>query len=108
MKLLPLFLLATTALAEPPPPVESEVCVYAGTPAGVMAAIAAARQGHTVSLVDINAHTGGMVSGGLVATDMGDRKTVGGLADDFFVRIVRFYREKYGADSPRTSRSLMR
>ena len=58
-----------------------------------------ARQWHSVSLVDINAHTGGMVSGGLAATDMGDRKTVGGLADDFFLRIVRFYREKYGADS---------
>lgn len=63
-------LLATAALAEPLPPVESEVCVYGGTPAGVMAAIAAARQGHSVALVDINAHTGGMVSGGLVATDM--------------------------------------
>ncbi len=30
-----------------------------------MAAVAAARQGHTVSLVDINAHTGGVVSGGV-------------------------------------------
>ena len=78
LHLLPLFLLANAALAEPP--IESEVCVYGGTPAGVMAAVAAARQGHSVALVDINAHTGGMVSGGLVATDMGDRKTVGGLA----------------------------
>ena len=43
----------------------------------------AARMGHTVSLVDIHAHTGGVVSGGLVATDMGDRKTVRGLADEF-------------------------
>ena len=65
-----------------------------------MAAVAAARLGHTVSLVDINAHTGGVVSGGLVATDMGDRKTVGGLADEFFLRIVRHYREKFGEDSP--------
>lgn len=68
--LLPLFLLVATALAESPPPVESELCVYGGTPAGIMAAIAAARQEHRVALIDINAHTGGMVSGGLVATDM--------------------------------------
>ena len=64
-----------------------------------MAAVAAARQGHTVALVDINNHVGGVVSGGLVATDMGDRKTVGGLADEFFKRIVKYYAEKYGADS---------
>ena len=79
--------------------VRREVIVYGGTPAGVMAAIAVARQGHTVALVDLNAHVGGVVSGGLVASDMGDRKTVGGLADDFFKRIVKFYADKYGADS---------
>ncbi len=50
--LLPLFLLATAALAEPPPPVESEICVYGGTPAGVMAAVAAERQGHSMARVD--------------------------------------------------------
>ena len=93
--LLPLFLLATAALAEPPPPIESEVCVYGGTPAGVMAAVAAARQGHSVSLVDINAHVGGVISGGLVNTDIGDRKTVGGLADEFLRRAVKYYADKY-------------
>lgn len=88
------FSLLATASAK-----DADVIVYGGTPAGIMAAIAAARQGHTVALIDINAHLGGMVSGGLVATDMGDRKTVGGLADDFFKRIVKYYTEKYGADS---------
>ena len=92
--------LAAAACAEPAPPIDSEVCVYGGTPSGVMAAVAAARHGHTVALVDINAHTGGVVSGGLVVTDMGDRKTVGGLADEFFLRIVRHYREKFGDDPP--------
>jgi len=83
----------------PTDPVHAEVIVYGGTPAGVMSAVAAARQGHAVALIDINAHVGGMVSGGLVATDIGDRKTVGGLADDFFRRIVTYYTEKYGPDS---------
>ncbi len=58
LRVLPFFLIASTANAEPP--IESEVCIYGGTPADVMAAVAAARQGHTVSLVDINAHTGGV------------------------------------------------
>ncbi|WP_395751913.1 FAD-dependent oxidoreductase [Prosthecobacter sp.] len=96
-RLLPLLLLLGTAHAEEA--IHREVVVYGGTPAGIMAAIAAARQGHDVALVEMNAHVGGMVSGGLVATDMGDRATVGGLADDFFKRIVKYYSDKYGADS---------
>jgi hypothetical protein len=92
-------LLFSPAVLKAEDSISAEVIVYGGTPAGIMASVAAARQGHAVALVDLNAHVGGMVSGGLVATDMGDRKTVGGLADDFFRRIVKFYAEKYGADS---------
>ena len=79
--------------------VQREVIVYGGTPAGVMAAVAAARQGHTVALIDINNHVGGMISGGLVNTDIGDRKTVGGLAQEFLTRAVQYYADKYGPDS---------
>ena len=76
-----------------------DVIVYEGTPSGVMAAVAAARQGHTVGLVEMNNHVGGVVSGGLCVTDIGNRATVGGLANDFFTRIIKFYTDKYGADS---------
>jgi len=79
--------------------IRSDVVVYGGTPAGIMAAIAAARLGHTVALVDVNAHVGGVVSGGLVASDMGDLATIGGLAKEFFTRIAKFYADKYGSDS---------
>ncbi|MEI7728625.1 MAG: FAD-dependent oxidoreductase [Verrucomicrobiota bacterium] len=80
--------------------VRAEVIVYGGTPGGVMTAVAAARHGHTVALVDINQHVGGVVSGGLVSTDIGDRKTVGGLADEFFKRVGKYYGDKYGTTSP--------
>ncbi len=79
---------------------KAEIVVYGGTPAGVMAAVAAARHGHSVALLDINRHLGGVVSGGLVASDMGDRTTIGGLSQEFFDRIIRYYADKYGADSP--------
>ena len=96
---LPLTVLCAAVDASAPEEEKAELIVYGGTPSGIMAAIAAARQGHSVALVELNAHLGGVVSGGLVATDMGDRKTVGGLADEFFQRIVKYYADKYGAGS---------
>jgi len=79
--------------------VDADVVVDGGTPGGVMAAVAAARSGHSVSLIDMNNHLGGVVSGGLTATDMGNRMTVGGFSKEYFDRIAKYYRDKYGADS---------
>jgi hypothetical protein len=95
------FLLAqlSSASAADPELLSLEVIIYGGTPSGVMAAVAAARNGHTVALIDINNHLGGVVSGGLTSSDMGDVKTIGGLAADFFERVRKHYRETYGADS---------
>ena len=97
-RLLALLLLAapftTVSAAE-----RSEVVVYGGTASGVMAAVAAAKHGHSVALVDLNNHVGGVVSGGLVATDMGDPATVGGLAGEFFHRVTQHYKDTYGPDS---------
>lgn len=79
--------------------IKADVIVYGGTPAGVMAAVAAGRQGNTVALIDINAHVGGVVSGGLCSSDMGDVNTVGGQAGDFFARVLEHYRDTYGPES---------
>ncbi len=80
-------------------PVKADVVVYGGTPAGVAAAIAAADKGLSVVVVEMTSHIGGMISGGLVETDIGDRKTVGGTAHRFFEDIKDYYLKKYGADS---------
>jgi lysophospholipase L1-like esterase len=79
--------------------VRSDVVVYAGTPAGITAAVAAAREGRTVSLVDLNKRVGGVISGGLTNTDIGKRWTVGGLSEEFLIRVVEYYAKKYGPDS---------
>jgi hypothetical protein len=76
-----------------------DVVVYGGTPAGIMAAVAAARHGRTVALVEPGGHVGGVVGGGLVYTDIGRRETVGGLADEFLRRVRTYYLETYGPDS---------
>ena len=70
---------------------EVDVCVYGGTSAGVIAAYTAAMSGKTVLLVEPGHHLGGMTSGGLGYTDIGNKFVVTGLARDFYRRIGEHY-----------------
>ena len=72
-----------------PKVIECDVAVYGGTPAGVTAAIQAGRMGKKVVLLSFNQHVGGMISGGLTATDAGKKESIGGLAQEFYSRIGR-------------------
>ncbi|MCX7969878.1 MAG: FAD-dependent oxidoreductase, partial [Armatimonadetes bacterium] len=56
-----------------------DVIVVGATPAGIAAAISAARLGHQVALVERTNHIGGMMTGGLSATDRRYRQASGGL-----------------------------
>jgi hypothetical protein len=71
--------------------VEADICVYGGTSGGVMAAVQAARMGKRVVLVEPGRHLGGMTSGGLSAVDIGDPRSVGGIAREYFTRLVASY-----------------
>lgn len=64
-----------------------DVAVYGGTPAGVTAAVQAARDGKSAVLISFNNFVGGMTSGGLTATDLGDKKSIGGMAFEFYQRV---------------------
>ncbi|TAE21138.1 MAG: FAD-dependent oxidoreductase [Cytophagales bacterium] len=68
-----------------------DVCVYGGTSAGVMAAVTAKRAGKSVVLIEPGKHLGGLSSGGLGATDIGNKFAVTGLARDFYRRIGKHY-----------------
>ncbi|WP_438479289.1 FAD-dependent oxidoreductase [Oleiharenicola lentus] len=76
-----------------------DVVVFGATPAGIMASVAAAQRGESVILLEPSYIVGGMLSGGLTKTDIGNRATVGGLSLEFFSRVERYYRDKYGPDS---------
>ncbi len=80
-------------------PLQVDVAVYGGSAGGVIAAVAAAREGKTVILIEPGQHVGGMVSGGLGATDVGNRLAIGGYAREFFDRVRDYYKAKYGAGS---------
>jgi hypothetical protein len=79
-----------SAAAERPAQV-FDVVVYGGTAGGVIAAVSAARMGLSVALVEPSHHLGGMVTGGLSATDHGTRIVIGGYALEFYQRIGRKY-----------------
>ncbi len=68
-----------------------DLVVYGGTASGVMTAISAAREGLQVALVEPTGHIGGMVTGGLSATDHGRKSTVGGIAREFYKRVGKEY-----------------
>ena len=77
--------------------IDVDVCVYAGTSGGVVAAVQAARMGKSVALVALNNHLGGMTTSGLGWTDIGhvDNDSgdyIQGVSREFYTRIG----EKYG------------
>ncbi|MBG9377376.1 FAD-dependent oxidoreductase [Panacibacter sp. DH6] len=68
-----------------------DVCIYGGTSAGVIAAYTAARQNKKVILIEPGKHPGGLSSGGLGYTDIGNKYVVTGLARDFYRRLGKHY-----------------
>jgi hypothetical protein len=71
--------------------VRSDICVFGGTSAGVVAAVQAARVGQKVVLTVFGGHLGGMTSGGLSQTDIGNKAAIGGIAREFYRRMGRHY-----------------
>jgi len=70
-----------------------DLVVYGGTAGGVVTAIAAAREGLRVAIVEPGQHLGGMVSGGLGKTDYGKKEVIGGYSREFFERVGKAYGE---------------
>lgn len=89
----------------------TDVLVVGGTAAGVCAAVAAAFEGATVTLLADGAHLGGMVSGGLGYTDLGDVRALGGLAARFRQDVARHYGVpvgRYAGPEPGVAERILR
>ncbi len=70
-----------------------DVVVYGGTSAGVTAAVQCSRMGKTVVLIEPTQFLGGLTTGGLGATDIGNKRAIGGLSREFYHRIHKKYLE---------------
>ncbi len=91
--------------------IAADVAVYAATSAGVCAAVAAARSGATVVLVEPGRHVGGMTSGGLGYTDVGDVRALGGMAAKFRAAVAEHYGVpvgRYAGPEPRVAEEIFR
>lgn len=76
-----------------------DLVIVGGTPGGIMAGIAAAKQGKTSVILERTAHIGGLPANGLGATDIATRGSTTGLFAEFISRVKQYYVTKYGADS---------
>jgi hypothetical protein len=69
----------------------ADLVVYGGTASGVITAYAAAKQGLKVILLEPTSHLGGMVTGGLSATDYAYFPVIGGYARAFYKQAGAIY-----------------
>ncbi|MHA4846731.1 FAD-dependent oxidoreductase [Flavitalea antarctica] len=80
-----------TLIAQVPGVITVDICIYGGSSAGVIAAYTAKKMGKSVILVEPGIRLGGLTSGGLGMTDIGNKYAVTGISLDFYRRIGRHY-----------------
>ena len=68
-----------------------DVVVYGGTSAGIASAIQSSRMGKSVVLIEPGKRLGGLTTGGLSQTDIGNKYVVGGISREFYQNINRYY-----------------
>jgi hypothetical protein len=87
--------IATRCLAAPPEDniERRSVVIYGATPAGLIAAIQLKKYGVDCVVLEPSGHLGGMTTGGLGATDIGNKSAIGGMAREFYRRIFQTYQE---------------
>ncbi|MFO7621959.1 MAG: FAD-dependent oxidoreductase [Bacteroidales bacterium] len=70
-----------------------DIVVYGGTSAGVSAAIQASRMGKSVVLIEPTSRIGGLTTGGLGQTDIGNKQAIGGIAREFYQNAKKYYQQ---------------
>ncbi len=82
--------------------VDYDICIYGATSGGIAAAIQATRMGKSVILLEPNQHIGGLTTGGLGQTDIGNKQAIGGISREFYQNIKAYYAkpENWATQSP--------
>jgi hypothetical protein len=85
------FGISSTLHSESPEQHTADIIVYGGTSAGVVAAVQAHRMGKSAIIIEPSRHLGGLSSGGLGATDIGNKAAIGGISREFYQRLGKHY-----------------
>jgi len=91
-----LFLLTLSLLvpgASAAQPAAYEIVVYGGTSGGIAAAVQAKRMGKTVVVIEPSDRVGGLTTGGLGQTDIGNKSVIGGIAREFYQAVRQHYQD---------------
>ena len=84
-----LFVLATSLKAETD---VYDIVVYGGTSGGIIAGIQAKAMGKSVVVIEPSNRIGGLTTGGLGQTDIGNKQVIGGLSREFYRRLFKYYK----------------
>ena len=71
----------------------ADIIIYGGTSAGISAAIQSSRMGKSVVLIEPTQRIGGLTTGGLGATDIGNKQAIGGISREFYQNIRKYYND---------------
>ena len=70
---------------------DCDIVIYGSTPAALSAAVQAKRMGRSAVVVSPETRIGGLTTGGLGATDIGNKAAFGGLALQFYKDVATYY-----------------
>ncbi len=68
-----------------------DIVIYGGTSGGIAAAIQAKRMGKSVLLIEPSSRIGGLTTGGLGQTDIGNKSAIGGISREFYEDVKTYY-----------------
>jgi len=85
-----LFLLALQLNAKT---IETDICIYGGTSAGIISAVSADRLGKKALIIEPSNYLGGLSTSGLGETDIGNKFAVTGISRDFYRQLGKYYGE---------------
>lgn len=68
-----------------------DIVIYGGTSAGIAAAIQSSRMHKSVVLIEPTSRIGGLTTGGLGQTDIGNKQAIGGISREFYENIKTYY-----------------
>lgn len=86
-----LFVIPAFVFGQTKDEINVDICIYGGSSAGVIAAYTAIKAGKTAVIIEPSGRVGGLSSGGLGMTDIGNKYVVTGLALDFYRKLGAYY-----------------